>query len=168
MYIRGAMEIGLGATVKLFHLYLEDGLAPSLDLLHMRISPWYQFSRPFRPYPAPHLRDPGHVKERRPKTTKQKRPFPSHVRSLPIPEVPTVENAADRRQGAPDQRSVHKQDLQLERGNSEQARRSTLHYRPRRRHRRTRHQRSARSTPPRFGRYTRPRRLRGMPRKQRC
>ena len=39
------MEIGLGATVKLFHLYLEDGLAPSLDLLHMRISPWYQFRR---------------------------------------------------------------------------------------------------------------------------
>ena len=39
------MEIGLGATVKLFRLYLEDGLAPSLDLLHMRISPWYQFSR---------------------------------------------------------------------------------------------------------------------------
>ena len=40
----GAMEIGLGTTVKLFRLYLEDGLAPSLDLLHIRISPWYQFS----------------------------------------------------------------------------------------------------------------------------
>ena len=37
------MEIGLGATVKLFRLYLEDGLAPSLDLLHTHIPPWYQF-----------------------------------------------------------------------------------------------------------------------------
>ena len=36
----GAMETGLGTTVKLFRLYLEDGLAPSLDLLHIRISPW--------------------------------------------------------------------------------------------------------------------------------
>ena len=44
IYICGAMEIGLGATVKLFRLYLEDGLAPSLDLLHMHIPPWYQFS----------------------------------------------------------------------------------------------------------------------------
>ena len=43
-----------------------------------------------------------------------------------------MESAADRRQGAPDQRSVYKQDPRLERGNSEQARRSTLHYRPRR------------------------------------
>jgi hypothetical protein len=36
-------EDWLGATVKLFHLYLEDGPAPSLDLLDMCISPWYQF-----------------------------------------------------------------------------------------------------------------------------
>ena len=43
IYICGAMEIGLGATVKLFRLYLEDGLAPSLDLLHMHIPPRYQF-----------------------------------------------------------------------------------------------------------------------------
>ena len=37
-------KIGLCATVKLFHLYLEDGSALPLDLLHMRISPWLWFS----------------------------------------------------------------------------------------------------------------------------
>ena len=36
-------KIGLCATVKLFHLYLEDGSALPLDLLHMRISPWLWF-----------------------------------------------------------------------------------------------------------------------------
>ena len=30
--------------MKFFRLYLEDGPAPLLDLIHMRISPWYQFS----------------------------------------------------------------------------------------------------------------------------
>ena len=35
------MKIGSGATVKLFHVYLEDSLAPPIDFLHMRISPWY-------------------------------------------------------------------------------------------------------------------------------
>ena len=34
------MKIGLGATVKLFHLYLEDGPAPPIDFLHMWVSPW--------------------------------------------------------------------------------------------------------------------------------
>ena len=38
------MEVGLGATLKLFPSYLEDGSAPSLELLCMRISPWFQFS----------------------------------------------------------------------------------------------------------------------------
>ena len=42
IYICGAMEIGLGATVKLFRLYLEDNLAPSLDssicVFHLGIS----------------------------------------------------------------------------------------------------------------------------------
>ena len=33
--------MGLGAVVKLFHLYLEDGPALPIDFLHMRISPWY-------------------------------------------------------------------------------------------------------------------------------
>ena len=29
------MKIGSGATVKLFHLYLEDGPAPPIDLLQL-------------------------------------------------------------------------------------------------------------------------------------
>ena len=29
--------------MKLLRLYLEDGSTPPLDLIHMRISPWYQF-----------------------------------------------------------------------------------------------------------------------------
>ena len=41
MYICGVMKMGLGDTVKLFHLYLEGGSAPPIDFLHMRISPWY-------------------------------------------------------------------------------------------------------------------------------
>ena len=38
------MKIGSGATVKLFQMCLKDGPAPPLDLFHMHISPWYQFS----------------------------------------------------------------------------------------------------------------------------
>ena len=41
------MKIGLGATVKLFQMYLKGGPTPPLDPLHMHISPWYQF-RPIR------------------------------------------------------------------------------------------------------------------------
>ena len=37
------MKIGLGATVKLFQMYLKGGPTPPLDPLHMHISPWYQF-----------------------------------------------------------------------------------------------------------------------------
>ena len=41
MYIRGAMRIGLGAPVRIFHLYLESGQMPPIGFLDMRISPWY-------------------------------------------------------------------------------------------------------------------------------
>ena len=32
--------------MKLLRLYLEDGSTPPLDLIHLRISPWYQFRYP--------------------------------------------------------------------------------------------------------------------------
>ena len=37
------MKIGLGTTVRLFHLDLERGPVPFIGFLDMRISPWYQF-----------------------------------------------------------------------------------------------------------------------------
>ena len=46
IYICGALKIGQGTPVKLFHPYVEDGPSPLLALRHMHISPWYQFSRP--------------------------------------------------------------------------------------------------------------------------
>ena len=44
IYICGALKIGQGTPVKLFHPYVEDGPSPLLALRHMHISPWYQFS----------------------------------------------------------------------------------------------------------------------------
>ena len=43
IYICGALKIGQGTPVKLFHPYVEDGPSPLLALRHMHISPWYQF-----------------------------------------------------------------------------------------------------------------------------
>ena len=40
IYICGAMKIGLGATVKLFQMYLKGGPAPPLAPLHMHIPLW--------------------------------------------------------------------------------------------------------------------------------
>ena len=102
------------------------------------------------------------------KAQKQERTLAPHLRSQPFPEVPAVESVADRCQGATGQRSVYKQDLQLERRNSAEPGRSQTNNRQRRHHTRPRHQRSARSIHPRFGRYPRPRKLRGRLRNERC
>ena len=40
MCICGAMKLVQAPQVKLSHLYLEDGPAPPIDFLHMRVSPW--------------------------------------------------------------------------------------------------------------------------------
>ena len=44
MYIRGAMKIGLVASVKPSHPYLENDPVPLFDLYYLRISPWLWFS----------------------------------------------------------------------------------------------------------------------------
>ena len=44
MYIRWAMKISLVAPVKHSQPYLENDLAPPLDLHYLRISPWLWFS----------------------------------------------------------------------------------------------------------------------------
>ena len=44
IYLRGSSEVDSGVTVKLFHLYLEDGSAPPLAFLPMHIPPWLWFS----------------------------------------------------------------------------------------------------------------------------
>ena len=43
MYIRWAMKISLVAPVKHSQPYLENDLAPPLDLHYLRISPWLWF-----------------------------------------------------------------------------------------------------------------------------
>ena len=43
MYIRGAMKIGLVASVKPSHPYLENDPVPLFDLHYLRISPWLWF-----------------------------------------------------------------------------------------------------------------------------
>ena len=42
--MRGAMKIGLVASVKPSHPYLENDPAPLFDLHYLRISPWLWFS----------------------------------------------------------------------------------------------------------------------------
>ena len=49
MYIRGAMKIGLVASVKPSHPYLENDPVPLFDLHYLRISPWLWFSNGMHP-----------------------------------------------------------------------------------------------------------------------
>ena len=65
----------------------------------------------------------------------------------------TVEGRGDGQTGAAGQRSIYQQNLQLERGDSRQARRATLDSELRRLPRRTRHQRRPWDIPAGFGRY---------------
>ena len=87
------------------------------------------------------------------KDPQQERTLHADLRPLQVPAVPTVEGMGDRQTGAAGQRSIYQQNLQLERGDSRQARRATLDSELRRLPRRTRHQRCPWDIPAGFGRY---------------